>query len=679
MIDKNLVVFVQARLASTRLPNKVMRKVAGTPLIEFLLRRISKCKNIGGIVLVTSVHEENNLLADFVRRLGFTVFRGSETDVLDRFYQASLIYRPDAIVRITGDCPIIDPEVVDLVIDRYFASGAEYVSNVCPPTWPDGQDVEIFSFELLETAWENARTPSEREHVTQYMQCQPNIERDNVKNDRDLSAERWTVDFPEDLELIQTIMRHFHPDLDFGWKDVIELKVKYPELFLVNQHIKRNIGVTMSDGSKLWERAKRVIPGGNMLLSKRPEMFLPDRWPTYFSKSRGCEVWDLEGNHFVDMSLMGVGTNILGYGDPEVDEAVKKTIDNGNGSTLNCPEEVYLAERLVALHPWSDMVRFARTGGEANAIAVRIARAASGKDKVAVCGYHGWHDWYLSANLPNSENLASHLLPGLEPNGVPKDLQGSVLPFRYNDLSQIESLIKDNEDIGVITMEVVRNQEPMDGFLEGVRKLATDNGIVLVFDECTSGFRQNFGGIHKLYDINPDIATFGKALGNGYAITAILGRKEVMEAAQSTFISSTFWTERIGSVAALKTLEVMEKTRSWEVITATGEKIKQGWQTLADKYDVPILQQGLSALANFSFQSQNALAYKTLITQEMLKKGFLASNMFYACSRHSHKHIESYIEALDSVFEQIKSCENGRDVNQLLEVAVCQTSFTRLN
>jgi glutamate-1-semialdehyde 2,1-aminomutase len=304
-------------------------------------------------------------------------------------------------------------------------------------------------------------------------------------------------------------------------------------------------------GQKLWRKAKSVIPGGNMLLSKRAEMFLPEKWPAYFSKAKGCKVWDLDGNEYIDMSIMGIGTNILGYGHPEVDEAVIKTVQAGNMSTLNCPEEVYLAEKLIDMHPWADMVRFARSGGEANAIAIRIARAASGKDKVAICGYHGWHDWYLSANLGDDKNLDGHLLPGLDPAGVPRNLKGTVFPFCYNNFEELENLVN-TQDIGVIKMEVSRNTGPENNFLHKVRKLATDKGIVLVFDECTSGFRQTFGGLHKLYGVEPDMAMFGKALGNGYAITATIGRREIMEAAQSTFISSTFWTERIGPTAALK-------------------------------------------------------------------------------------------------------------------------------
>ena len=433
----------------------------------------------------------------------------------------------------------------------------------------------------------------------------------------------------------------------------------------------------MGKGQKLYSKAKQIVAGGNMLLSKRPEMFLPEQWPSYFSKSKGCEVWDLDGNKYFD-TLMMPGTNSLGYNYAEIDEAVKETINSGNMSTLNAPEEVELTERLVELHPWADMARFARSGGEANSVAIRLARAASGKDNVAFCGYHGWHDWYLASNLSDTKGLDGHLLPGLDPHGVPKNLKDSVYPFEYNNFDKLEELVK-TKNIGVIKMEVYRNKEPENNFLHRVRKLANEFNIVLVFDECTSGFRKNYGGLHKLYDVEPDVAMFGKALGNGYAVTAVLGKREVMQAAEKSFISSTFWTERIGSSAALATLKVMEKEKSWEKITSIGENINREWMKLSEEYELPIAINGLAALTTFTFKSENALAYKTLITQEMLKKGFLAATAVYACTAHSPAIIKEYLENLKPIFQMIKECEEGRDVMELLEGPIAHNGFKRLN
>tara|TARA_A100000164_G_C21899627_1_gene769818 strand:- start:374 stop:1693 length:1320 start_codon:yes stop_codon:yes gene_type:complete len=431
-------------------------------------------------------------------------------------------------------------------------------------------------------------------------------------------------------------------------------------------------------GQKLWLKAKKIIPGGNMLLSKRSEMFLPDKWPSYFSKSKGCHVWDLDKNKFIDFSLMGVGTNILGYANNKVDLAVKKTINNGNMSTLNCPEEVELAEKLVSIHPWAEMVRLARTGGEANSIAIRIARASSGKDKVAICGYHGWHDWYLSTNIGKKNNLDDHLLPGLNPKGVPNKLKGLTIPFKYNSLESFFSAI-DNKDIGVIKMEVTRSVPPEPGFLETIRKVSREKNIVLIFDECTSGFRETYGGIHKKYNIDPDIAVFGKALGNGYAISAIIGRREIMESCQDTFVSSTFWTERIGPTAALETLKEMQRLKSWNRISATGRYVKEVWQRLSDKYELKLNISGIDAIPKFSFNSKNNLAYKTFITQEMLKRGFLSSNSVYTCINHSKKIINEYERNIEKIFKTIKECESNININDLLDSKVCHSDFQRLN
>jgi len=669
---------VQARMGSTRFPNKVMRPILGVPMIELLLNRLSQSKLLDGIILATSQDVRNQALINHVQGLGYEVYQGSEDDVLDRYYQAATVYKAQTVIRITGDCPLVDAEVVDRAIATFQSGNADYLSNTNPPTYPDGLDVEVFTYAALARAWQEARQPREREHVTPYIRESGKFRLVSIAHTEDHSGKRWTVDEPEDFEVIENVFKHFAPGCNFSWLEVLALQSDRPEYFTANHHLIRNEGATLGKGQKLWKRAKRVIPGGNMLLSKRAEMFLPEQWPAYFSKAKGCHVWDLDGREYIDMSIMGIGTNILGYGHPEVDEAVRQTVASGNMSTLNCPEEVYLAERLVELHPWADMVRFARTGGEANAISIRIARAASGREKVAICGYHGWHDWYLAANLGGESNLAGHLLPGLEPKGVPGVLRDTVYPFAYNRFDELEALVQ-THDIGVIKMEVCRSEQPQDGFLEKVRKLASDRNIVLVFDECTSGFRQTFGGLHKLYGVEPDMAMFGKALGNGYSITATIGRREVMEAAQSTFISSTFWTERIGPTAGLKTLEVMERTRSWEKITETGKTIEEGWRKLAKKYHLNIQISGLPALIGFSFPTPKMLEYKTLITQEMLNKGFLAATSVYVCTEHKPEVVENYFQALDPVFGTIAECEADRDVATLLNSPVCHSGFKRLN
>lgn len=437
----------------------------------------------------------------------------------------------------------------------------------------------------------------------------------------------------------------------------------------------------MSKGLELYNRAKKVIPGGTQLLSKRPEMWLPDQWPSYYSKAKGCEVWDLDGKHYYDFCIMGVGANVLGYAFEEVDDAAKNAIDNGGMCTLNAPEEVLLAEKLIELHPWAESVRYAKAGGEAMAMASRIARAHTKRDIVLVCGYHGWHDWYLSANLVKGDPLADVHLQGLSPVGVPRGLAGTNLIFHYNDIDEFKSLVEENKgEIAAVIMEPIRNDYPLPGFLEEIRKITKEEGIVLIYDEITSGFRLCVGGAHKVLGVNPDIAVFAKGMTNGYPVTAVIGIKEVMEAAQDTFISSTFWTERIGFAGALKSIECYEKYDVCKRQVEVGTKISEGWKMLGEKYGLKLHINGILPLIHFAFQYENPLAYKTYFTQEMLKEGFLAGPGVYASLAHTDEIIDMYFEACDRTFAKVSDIiNNGKNIVEYLDGPVCHAGFERLN
>lgn len=442
--------------------------------------------------------------------------------------------------------------------------------------------------------------------------------------------------------------------------------------------MRSNYQFSSSDkGQQHWRRAKSLIPGGGMLLSKRAEMFLPGLWPSYFNSAKGIRVKDIDGRVFRDFYLMGVGTNSLGYGHPEIDNAVQKQIRRGNMSSLNFPGEVDLAEKLIMMHPWSDMARFTRTGGEAMAVAVRIARAASGKDQVAVCGYHGWHDWYLSLNLSDPNGLNDLLLPGLEPRGVPTSLTGVTHAFKYGDVGGLLRIVQEHP-LAAIVLEVGRGALPDRGFLEEVRRIADRNSIVLIFDECTSGFRESYGGLHLTTGVNPDMAMFGKALGNGFAVNAILGKHAVMESAQRTFVSSTFWTEAIGTTAALAALRIMQRTQSWEKISEVGRIVKDVWHSLSVRHSLPVEITGLDALASFKFEDDQHNLMKTIVTQEMLKAGFLAGTSFFASTGHRQHDIDDYSEALDKVFLKIATAKSSNSLKALIETEEAHRTFERL-
>lgn len=433
----------------------------------------------------------------------------------------------------------------------------------------------------------------------------------------------------------------------------------------------------ISLNKKTWNRAKQLIPNGTMLLSKNPDVFLPSYWPTYFSKAKGCHVWDLENNKYLDFSLMGVGTNILGYSHSKVNKAVIKAIKNGNMSTLNCKEEVDLGNELIKIHPWAKMVRFARTGGEANSIAIRIARSSLPKKKykIAFCGYHGWHDWYLASNIKNQNKLENFLMKGIRSKGVPDELKNSIIPFYYNDVESLKKILSKNKDIGIIILEPYKDSGPKKNFLKKVREIATKNKIILIFDECTTGFRNVYGGIHLKYKINPDLAMFGKALGNGHAITAVIGKKNIMKNTNQSFISSTFWTERSGPAAALATLKEMKRIKSWNKINRIGSYVKKNIIKIAKKNNLEINLSGYDGLIKFNFPKKNNLYCKTYLTQEMLENNILATNAIYISIEHKLKYIRKYLNILEKVFFIISSKKSNEDIRKLIHGKICKSDF----
>ena len=430
-----------------------------------------------------------------------------------------------------------------------------------------------------------------------------------------------------------------------------------------------------SKGPDLYKKAKTIIPGGTQLLSKRPELFAPDVWPAYYSKAKGCKVWDLDHREFIDMSIMAVGACILGYADDEVDAAVIESINKGVSSTLNSPSEIALAEALLDLHPWFDMVRYARSGGEAVSIAIRIARASTKRDIVLFSGYHGWTDWYLSANLSNKKSLDGQLMPGLEPNGVPKGLAGTAIPFDFNDISSLRHSIKGQEtQIAAIIVEPARGEEAAKQYLETLKEIASEIGAVLIFDEITSGYRMCAGGIHRRYGVNPDIAVFAKSMANGYAMSAILGVEKVMQAAQSSFISSTNWTDSIGPTAALATLKKYKDLEVDKHIISIGKKCKEIWNKAAKNNDLKISVSGLPTLASFEFIHDHSLELNTRFVIEMLRRGFLGFRQFKPSLAHTEEEIMKYEEAVSSVFKLLSSLPHDK----IISSPVAQTGFYRL-
>jgi glutamate-1-semialdehyde aminotransferase len=433
-------------------------------------------------------------------------------------------------------------------------------------------------------------------------------------------------------------------------------------------------------GQDLYVKARKRIPGGTQLLSKRPEMFLPEQWPSYYTKAHGCFCWDMNGRRLIDFGIAGIGACSLGFADADVNAAAIAAIQAGGMCTLNAPDEMELADLLCELHPWADMARYARSGGEIMAIAVRIARAHTGRDKVAICGYHGWSDWYLAANLAADSALDGHLLPGLSPAGVPRGLSGSALTFRYNDIATLERILAEHPgEFAAIVMEPIRSDEPVDGFLQKVRALADKNGAVLIFDEITSGWRFTLGGAHLSMNVTPDIAVFAKSISNGFPMAAVIGGRDVMESAQNSFISSTYWTEAVGPAAALATIKKMRRVNLPEQLARAGVAVQAGWRELAEKHSLKMRVAGRPALGHFTLDyDEQTPALTTLFTQEMLDRGYLAKPAFYATLAHTDELVADYLGAVDGAFAAMADAVKKRDAAARLRGPVAHGGFRRL-
>ena len=434
----------------------------------------------------------------------------------------------------------------------------------------------------------------------------------------------------------------------------------------------------MSISQDFYRHAKTLIPGGTQLLSKRPEQFCPEQWPNYAVKAKGCEVWDLDGKHYYDMTSTGIGSCLLGFADPDVSKAVITRIENGSMSTLNAPEEVHLAEKLIEIHPWAEQARFARCGGEACAISVRIARATTGRDIVAICGYHGWADCYIAVNLGETADMRGKVLDGMCPDGVPEALRATTVGFNFDSFEEFDRIISQYGDrLACVIVETARSSDPAPGFMEHIRKETKRVGAIMIMDEITVGWRNNYGGYHLKLGVTPDMAIYGKCLGNGHPISAVIGTKAAMEGAKRAFISSTYWTESVGPTAALVALEEMERTRVWEHVWNAGQEVTDVWKNLGKKHGLPIHTGDCFPTLNHFHFTEHTMQLKTLFTRLMLPQGFLANTQYYPTLAHNSEITAKYAAAVDIVFAQISDVLRKGDLEKVM-IETCEADFGRL-
>ncbi len=656
-----VVGIIQARMGSTRFPSKVLADLHGRPLLWWVVSRLQAARTVDSVVVATSALEPDDPIAQFCAANGIACFRGSENDVLDRYYRAAASHGADVIVRVTGDCPLLDPDVIDGVVTAFLEGGHDYVSNTLCYTYPDGLDTEAFSLQALETAWREARLLTEREHVTPYVRTSGRFRVRNVANKVSLphSHMRWTVDGPLDLEFVRAVYAKLDAaERQFGMEDVLRLLEEEPELMEINAGGVRNEGyyrallkddalppsdLDLTRSNELKRRAEQVIPSCSQTFSKAPSQFVQGASPVFLARGRGSHVWDVDGNEFIDY-VSALGPVILGYDHPAVTRAVEEQLRRGVSFSLPHHLEVELAEKLVSLLPCAEMVRFGKNGSDATGGAVRAARALTGRDVIACCGYHGWEDWYIGTTTRS--------------RGVPESVRGLTVPFRYNDLESLERIFADHPGrVAAVIMEPVGVEEPAIGFLEGVLQTAHREGALLIFDEVVTGFRVALGGAQSYYGVVPDLACLGKAMANGFPLSAVVGRREAMEVFDEIFFSLTFGGEALSLAAALATIHEMEEHDVVGHLWEQGGRLQDGYNVLARELGLGEVTEcvGLPPHTVMRFadvDGSGGLVLRSLLQQELARRGVL----FLVGINTSYAHNEGDVDHTLRAFRAALNC-----------------------
>jgi glutamate-1-semialdehyde aminotransferase/spore coat polysaccharide biosynthesis protein SpsF (cytidylyltransferase family) len=677
-----IAAIVQARMSSTRLPGKVLADVAGHPVLWHVVRRLRRARLVNQIVIATSQNSADDVVARFCEQESVCCFRGSENDVLDRYYQAARAGSADVVVRITADCPLLDAAVVDKVVQRFLDGGYDYVSNAMRYTYPDGLDTEVFSFAALEQAWREAVKPSDREHVTPYLRA-GKFRICNVENDQPLPPDlRWTVDEAADLEFVRQVFAGFAGAEYFSMKEVLNFLNQNAAVQALNSSVVSNEGYCRSlyqeavagpaparslQKSLEWlRRSQKVIPGGAQTFSKSFNQHVEGVAPIFLQRGQGCRVWDVDGNEYIDF-VQGLLPNLLGYAHEEVNAAVTRQLSEGHSFSLPHPLEVELAERLTGLIPCAEMVRFGKNGSDATSGAIRAARAFTGREHVACCGYHGWQDWYIGSTTRNA--------------GVPSAVCALTHPFPYNDLPALEKLLEEHRgQFAAVIMEPVNFTEPAAGFLQGVKELAHRHGALLIFDEICSGFHFGLGGAQKRYNVVPDLACFGKAMGNGFPIACVVGRAQIMKTFEEIFFSFTFGGEVASMAAALKVLDILEHTDALARMESNGRTLQDGFNTLAK---LAGLQDRLACVGNPRWslikfrdaEGKDSLLLRSLVSQELAKRGILALVTHNMTAAHDELAVQQTLEAYAAVMKTVAGWLQDPHPERFLEGKMIQAVF----
>lgn len=680
-----IVAIIQARLGSSRLPAKVLLKLSGKPLIHRVYERVCQIRKVDSVVVATTLDGADDRLIDFCKQARIPVFRGSTNDVLDRYYRVAKSLGADAIIRITGDCPLLDPIEIDKIVEMFLTGNFDYVSNTQPPMLPDGLDASIGSFDAFEKSWKQARLRSEREHVTQYIRNHLEMFRiGSVTYGEDLSRHRWTIDEPEDYEFISKLYEKLDQRRMFGHLgEVIQVIDTHPELASINTLIGRDEGLKKSlliekeisinlvfaKSSTLLKRAKAAIPAAASTYSKSYRYFCEGVAPAFLDRGQGSHVWDVDGNEYIDY-VLALGPVIIGYNDERINQAVIAQMKKGMSFSLTTEHELALAEKLIEIIPCAEMVKFVKNGSDATTAAVRLARSFTGRERVLCCGYHGWQDWYVGTTQNNV--------------GVPKCVKDLTIPFTYNDIEELEALFsKHKNEVAAVIMEPMSLEIPLQGYLARVRELTHLNGALLIFDEVVTGFRMGLGGAQKYFNVTPDMASFGKAMGNGMAISALVGRRDVLKfIEQGAFVSTTFGGETLAIAAALKTIEVLENEDPFNRFTILGTQLMGGMKKIVKRIEIfdYIKFVGMPYHFALRFKETKKMSSFDLLSvfqQEAIHWGVLMSGVHNFCLTHSSDDIEATLEAYAKAFQSVKEAIDAGSVKGILRGGKFSPIFKR--
>lgn len=674
-MTKKILAIIQARMNSTRLPGKMLKEIEGKPLLWYIINAAKQSELIDEVVLATTKNEEDKELLEKAEEYCIKSFAGSENDVLDRYYQTAKKFQGDIIVRLTGDCPLADPNIIDKVIEKYKKREVDYCSNVHPPTFPDGFDVEVFGFDILEKLWKEVKEAYIREHVVAYIREHPKkFKIFNVENEENLSNLRFTVDNTEDLELIKKVIEELGEKRNL--KNLMRLIKEKPEILKINEKYKRydnflDEGKKIKKSKELLEKAKKIIPSASQTYSKSYNYFCEGVSPAFLERGEGSHVWDVDGNEYIDF-VCALGPVTIGYNDARVNNTIKKELEKGISFSLPTELEVKLAEKIIEIIPCAEMAKFMKNGSDVTTAAIRLARAYTQKDMVACCGYHGCQDWYVGTT---NNDL-----------GVPKEVKKLTKTFEYNNIESLKKIFEENKGkVAAVILEPCQENGPKNNFLEEVKKIASENKAVLIFDEVVSGFRMSLGGAQEYFKITPDLGCFGKGVGNGASISFLTGKKEIMELIdKGAFISTTFGGETIGLAAALEVIKILEKPESFKKIWRLGNLWKENVERLIEEKNMKEIVEiyGLAPHCGVIFKdigNLKALDLLSIYQQTLTENKILSTGINNFCLAHSEKDINKFVEAVNKAFNKVKEAVEKDSVEKILKGEKIQPVFNRFN